>query len=316
MTTETHKLSPDNVWLGVCCTLWWNDDFLNIDAGIPFEQCVSEMALAGFVGCSIGHKYPTDPAVLRAALELRGLRVSEPWVSTYFTLDGMKRQTIEKARQQLDFMAQMEKGSDDPRHADLVVAEFGRAVNPLPVALYPNCPVFDERAWGELTDGLNEIGHMAREEGRNLCYHPHLGTGVMTEPAVDHLMAHTDPKLVHLLLDTAHLKAGGADPISVARKHVSRIKHLHLKDIRADVVAQVHEHGWSFQQGIEAGIFTVPGDGSLTFPNSIFPELIDILAAGGFTGWLVIEAEQDPNKANPLAYAKKARAYLHEILGW
>ena len=89
-----RNLTPDRVRLGVTPTLWWNDDFPSIDIGIPFGQCVSEMALAGFQGCSIGHKYPTDPAVLKPALDLRNLQVSEPWVSTYFTINGMEQQTI------------------------------------------------------------------------------------------------------------------------------------------------------------------------------------------------------------------------------
>jgi inosose dehydratase len=312
MNTKPHKLSPDKVWLGITPTLWWNDDFLNIDIGIPFEQCVSEMALAGFVGCSIGHKYPTHPKALKAALDLRGLRVSEPWVSTYFTIESMKQQTIDKVRQQLAFIKQVEGDENDPRKADLVVAEFGNAVNPLPVALYPNAPTFDDRQWDHLVNGLHEIGRIAKEEGRRLCYHPHMGTGVMKAEAVDRLMKSTDPDLVHMLLDTAHLYCGGADPLEVTRKYASRIKHLHLKDFRADVLKDMHAKGMSFQQGIEAGIFTVPGDGSYKH----FPEILDILGAAQFEGWLVIEAEQDPAKANPLQYAKMARAYLRETLGW
>ena len=312
MSTQTPRLSPEKVWLGITPTLWWNDDFINIDIGIPFEQCISEMALAGYVGCSIGHKYPTDPKVLRAALELRGLRVSEPWVSTYFTIEAMKEQTIAKVRQQLAFLEEMERGSTDPRRADLVVAEFGHAVNPLPFALFPNCPTLTDGQWIRLVDGLHEIGRIAREEGRRLCYHPHLGTGVMIASAVDRLMERTDPDLIHLLLDTAHLAAAGVDPLAVTKKYARRIKHIHLKDIRADVVSRVHEKGLSFEAAIEAGIFTVPGDGSI----KSFPQILATLAEADFAGWLVIEAEQDPAKANPLQYAKMASAYLHERIGW
>ncbi|WP_341486576.1 myo-inosose-2 dehydratase [Pararhizobium sp. A13] len=312
MSTQTSRLSPEKVWLGITPTLWWNDDFINIDIGIPFEQCISEMALAGYVGCSVGHKYPTDPKTLKAALDLRGLRISEPWVSTYFTIRAMKEQTIRKVRQQLAFLKEMEGSGDDPRKADLVVAEFGDAVNPLPIALFPNCPKLTDAQWDQLVDGLHEIGRIARAEGRRLCYHPHLGTGVMTAEAIDRLMERTDADLVHLLLDTGHLAAAGADPLTVAKKYASRVKHIHLKDIRADVVARIHADGLSFEAAIEAGIFTVPGDGSIR----TFPQILAALAEAGFAGWLVIEAEQDPAKANPLQYAKMARAYLRETLGW
>ncbi len=307
MSTKS-KLSPDKVHIGVTPTLWWNDDFINIDIGIPFEQAISEMALAGYVGCSLGHKYPSDPATLRAALDLRGMRISEPWVSTYFTINEMKAQTIKKVRQQLAFIEVMETDNDS-RRADLVVAEFGRAVNPLPLALIPNCPVFDDREWGLLVEGLHEIGKIAREEGRRLCYHPHLGTGVMRADAVERLMNSTDPELVHLLVDTGHL---AAVYVEIPRKFASRVRHMHLKDVRADAVRKMHEEGLSFEEGIQAGIFTVPGDGSI----KSFPEIFEVLAEANFDGWLIIEAEQNPAKATPLKYAKMGRAYLREHLGF
>ena len=125
----------------------------------------------------------------------------------------------------------------------------------------------------------------------------------MVRSAVDKLFGSTDPKLVHMLLDTAHLEAGGADPLAVARKFAPRIKHVHLKDVRADIVNRTHEEGWSFAKAIEEGIFTVPGDGSLS--RDSLPQILQVLADFGFQGWLVIEAEQDPAKANPLYYAKK-----------
>jgi len=312
----THKLrlSPDTSWLGACCTLWWNDDFLLMDAGISFEQAIDEMALAGFRGCSVGHKYPTDPGILQAALKLRDLRVSEPWVSTYFTIAEMKQQTLDTVRQQLDFMDAVEAGWSDPRRADLVVAEFGQAVNPLPVALFANAPRFDDEQWNRLCDGLDEIGLMAHERGRKLCYHPHLGTGVMTGDAVDRLMAGTDPALVHLLLDTAHLAVARTDPLAVTQRHAARIKHLHLKNMRAGPVDALHAQNQSFQQGVENGIFTVPGDPEGAI--EVFPEIIDTLAEAGFAGWIMVEAEQDPRHTVPLHYAKMAREYFRTLVGW
>jgi inosose dehydratase len=133
----------------------------------------------------------------------------------------------------------------------------------------------------------------------------------MTRADIDRLMASTDPELVHLLLDTGHLVFAGDDPLPAARAYADRIKHVHLKDIRPQVVSRVREEGLSFQAGIEAGVFTVPGDGAIDFVP-----ILDVLGAAGYQGWLVVEAEQDPAKANPLEYALKARAYLREVLGW
>jgi inosose dehydratase len=304
MSTVGPTLDRNKVQLGITPTLWWNDDFPSIDIGIPFGQCVSEMALAGFQGCSIGHKYPTDPAILKPALDLRGLRVSEPWVSTYFTLSDMREQTLQDFHKKMQFIKTM--GA-----TDMVVAELGHAVHPLPVAVFANRPIFDDRQWGELCDGLNQLGEIANANGMRLCYHPHMGTGVMVTHDIDRLMGNTLPGLVHLLLDTGHLAFAGADPLHVTKQYGSRIKHVHLKDVRADVITRVREENLSFHDAIEAGVFTVPGDGAIDFVP-----IFAALAEAGFEGWLVVEAEQDPAKANPLEYAKMARSYLRQTLGW
>ena len=298
------KLDRTKVKIGITPTSWWNDDFLSIDIGIPFEQCVSEMALAGYEGCSVGHKYPTDTSVLKAALCLRGLRISEPWVSTYFTNHGMVDQTFATFHQQLAFIKTM-GGSD------MVVAEFGYAVNPDPVAIFANRPIFTDAQWKALVDGLHQLGRIANENGMRLCYHPHMGTGVMIAGDVDRLMQETDPGLVHLLLDTGHLKFAGADPLAVATRYAKRIKHVHLKDLRPGIAELVRRDGLSFKDAIEIGIFTVPGDGIIDFKP-----IFSALAEADYEGWLIVEAEQDPAKAHPLTYAMKGRAYLRDVLGF
>jgi inosose dehydratase len=138
-----------------------------------------------------------------------------------------------------------------------------------------------------------------------------MGTGVMTRADVDRLMASTDPELVHLLLDTGHIAFAGDDPLDLAQAYADRIGHVHLKSIRPEVVSRVREEGLSFQEGVELGVWTVPGDGSIDFRP-----ILEALAEADYRGWLVVEAEQDPNKAVPLEYAKKARTYLAGVLGW
>jgi inosose dehydratase len=296
---------PKKVPLGITPTLWWNDDFISIDNGIKFEQCVSEMALAGFEGCSIGHKYPTDPAVLTAELELRGLRVSEPWVSTYFTI-GMERQTLTLFRRQMDFLEQV-------GGTDMVVAEFGQAVNPLSLPVFLDRPKFNEQQWDTLCTGMNELGKMAKERGMRLCYHPHMGTGVMIQDEIDRLMKGTDEDLVHLLFDSGHLEFAGVSALCIAKQYGRRIKHIHLKNVRRPIVDIARDQNYSFQDAVEAGVFTVPGDPAGAID---FPPIFQALAAANFEGWLVIEAEQDPKKANPLFYAKMARDFLRKELGY
>ncbi len=299
----TPMFDADKVFLGITPTGWTNDDLPTLGHETPFEQTVSEMALAGFQGCSVGHKYPTDTKVLKRELELRGLRVSEPWASTHFTVNGMEERTVARFKEQMAFIKEM-------GGTDIVVAELGHAVHQQPVAVIPNKPVFDDDQWKAMVVGLEGLGRMAADEGMRLCYHHHMGTGVMTRAEVDRLMNDTDPQLVHLLFDTGHLYWAGDDPLDMAKAYADRIKHVHLKDIRKDVLDRCTEARLSFLESVVEGVFTVPGDGDIDFKL-----ILQVLSDAGFEGWLIVEAEQDPHKANPLEYALKARAYLREVTG-
>ena len=143
-----------------------------------------------------------------------------------------------------------------------------------------------------------------------LSFHPHVGTGVETAEDTDKLMALTDPEYVHLCVDSGHLYFAGSDPVAVTKKHIQRIGHVHLKSVREAVRLEAQDY--SFYQAVMAGIFTVPGD-----PEGVVDTdaILDLLVESEYSGWLAVEAEQDPAKAPPLEYAKIARNYLKEKLG-
>jgi inosose dehydratase len=137
-----------------------------------------------------------------------------------------------------------------------------------------------------------------------------MGTGIQTAAEIDRLMDMTDPELVYLLFDTGHLVCAGVDPQALLRKYVHRVRHVHLKDVRADVLKSAQQNGWSFLNAVREGMFTVPGDGSIDFAP-----LFAMLEDAGYRGWMVVEAEQDPAKANPFEYAVKARKYIRAQTG-
>ena len=300
------RLNPEKVWIGITPTSWWNDDFLDIDAGISFEQCVSEMALAGYQGCSVGHKFPTDTDILRKELTRRNLRVSEPWTSLFFTRNEMREKTIADFKKSLDFIREM-------GGTDIVVAELGNSVHQRPISIEPNRPNFTEKQWADLASGLNELGKYATDNGMNLCYHHHIGTGVEKLSEVDKLMEMSNPEDVHLLYDTGHIYDAGNSSLEWAQKHIKRIKHIHLKNVRQPVYEKALAQGLSFHDAIIEGIFTVPGD--LQEGIIDFVPIFDLLAEHDFAGWMIVEAEQDPRKTIPLVYAKMARQYIRDVTG-
>jgi inosose dehydratase len=278
---------------------WTNDDLPELGGEIPFEQCVSEMALAGFAGSEVGNKYPKDPKRLNQALKLRGLTICNAWFSSFLTTKPYKE--VESAFiKHRDFLYAV--------GARVIgAAEQGHSIQGQEKPIYEAKPVFTGEEWDRLCEGLNKLGKKAAEKGMKLTYHHHMGTGVQTTEEIDRLMENTDPQFLGLLYDTGHLVFSGEDHIGVLRKWMSRIGHVHLKDMRPAVQKKAKKEKWSFLQAVKAGVFTVPGDGCIDFVP-----IFQALKKAKYSGWWVVEAEQDPAKANPLEYAIKARTYIRE----
>jgi len=295
-------MSDMNVRLAIAPIGWTNDDLPELGGEIPFEQCVSEMALAGFKGSEVGNKYPKDPAVLNKALGLRGLTICNAWFSSFLTTRPYAE--VEAAFiQHRDFL-----------HAVgarvIGAAEQGHSIQGLDRPVFDEKPTFTDEEWTRLTEGLDKLGQRAQEKGMTLTYHHHMGTGVQTAAEIDRLMEHTTPGLLDLLFDTGHLVFAGEDHLAVLKKWGKRIKHVHLKDVRPAVVAKIKAEKKSFLTAVKSGAFTVPGDGSVDFVP-VFQALRDL----AYQGWWVVEAEQDPALANPLEYAIKARSYIRSKAG-
>lgn len=291
------------VRLAIAPIAWTNDDLPDLGRENTFEQCISEMALAGFEGSEVGNKYPKDPAVLKRALDLRGLQICNAWFSSFLTTRPYAE--VEKA-----FIAHR-----DFLHAVgarvIGAAEQGHSVQgKQDVPVFDGKPRFTDDEWKRLAEGLNLLGRRAQEKGMTLTYHHHMGTGVQTAEEVDRLLSSTDPSLLFLLYDTGHLTFSGEDPESILKKHVARVRHVHLKDVRLSVLERVKREKLSFLSAVKEGVFTVPGDGGVSFEP-----LFRLLEKNGYTGWYVVEAEQDPARANPFEYAVKARAYIREKAG-
>lgn len=296
-------LDKNKVFLGIAPIGWTNDDMPDLGKENTFEQTVSEMALAGFTGSEVGSHYPTDPEVLKKALDLRGMTICNQWFSS-FLISRPYEETEEAFIRQCDFLLKV--GATCIGVSEQSYSIQGRLDQPIQSGKY----VMNEEEWQKLTIGLNRLGKIAKIKGMKLTFHHHMGTVVQTEEEIDRLMAETDPKYVSLLFDSGHLSFAGIDSEKVLMKHVSRVGHVHLKDLRKAVVEQSRKEGWSFLKGVRAGTFTVPGDGDVDFAP-----IFRILEDADYQGWVVVEAEQDPALANPLEYAMKARKYIAEHTG-
>jgi myo-inosose-2 dehydratase len=282
---------------------WSNDDLQHIGGKTPLETCLREAKEAGFEGMELGHKFPREPEALKAALAPFGMACVSGWYSAELLTRDADAE-MRSLRPHLDLLKAM--GSTVLVFAETSNAIHGDRSKPLSVR-----PVMAAGAWAKFGRRLTEVADRTLAEGVRVVYHHHMGTIVESEADIDALMAATGPS-VHLLLDTGHATWGGADPAALARRYRSRISHVHAKDVRRPVMDKARAQGWSFLdavlgEGAELGVYTVPGDGMVDYA-SVFREL------PGYSGWVVVEAEQDPEKANPLEYAKRGVAHLRAAL--
>lgn len=297
-------LNKEKVKLGIAPIAWTNDDLPDLGGENTFEQCVSEMALAGFTGSEVGNKYPRDVEVLKKALNLRGVEICNAWFST-FLISKPYEETEAEFKKHVAFLAAM--GAKVVGVSEQSYSTQGIQDQPV----FEGKHEMDDREWDLLCDGLNRLGKVSKEEyGVALTFHHHMGTVVQSAKEVERMMAGTDPEYVSLLFDSGHFAYCDEDPVEMVTKYVNRIKHVHLKDIRPEVVKQVRDEKMSFLAGVRAGAFTIPGDGCLNF-DPIFKVLED----ASYEGYMVVEAEQDPAKANPLEYAINARKFIAEKTG-
>jgi inosose dehydratase len=250
-----------------------------------------------------GHKMPGDGPALKAKLASFGMVFVAGWYSAEL-LRRTAREEFEAAKSHIA----MTKGAG----ANVViVAETSNAIHGDRSKPLSERPRLKKGEWASYGAKLTEFAERLEGEGLKLCYHHHMGTIIQSERDIDALMAHTRPP-AHLLLDTGHARWGGADPAELARAYRSRIGHVHCKDVREVKMRQSNANDLSFLDSIlgvgeELGVYTAPGDGMIDYA-AVFKEL------KGYSGWVVLEAEQDPKKAPALPYAKKGVAHIRAAL--
>ncbi len=292
-------MDKNNVKLAIAPIGWTNDDLVELGAENTFEQCISEMALAGFSGSEVGNKYPKDTKVLKKYLDIRNLSICNAWFSTFFA-DDKKDETIEDFKKHCNFLYEM--GAKVIGCSEQSLSIQGKNLD-----IINEKPVFTEEQWNLIKDGYNEIANIAEEKGMKVCLHHHMGTGIQTPEEIDKFLDITNDN-VYLLFDTGHIYFSEQSQEAVdtlIEKHFDSIVHVHLKDVRGNMLKKVIDEKMSFLDGVKKGVFTVPGDGSIDFTK-----VFKILEEKNYKGWLVVEAEQDPSVANPFEYAKMAREFI------
>jgi inosose dehydratase len=290
------------VRIGVGPIGWVNDDLRAWGADTPTAQVLDEIAAAGFAGTEMSYRFPSEPAVLGAELARHGLVLSGAyrWCNLASADPALRQAEIAATRAHIAFCAAA--GA-----AAAIVAEGTGSLHWDRSGPRSAVEPLDAPGWRCLADGLAELGSAAAAQGVRLCFHPHGGTPVETEDDIDRLCRESD---VALCPDTGHIRYGGGDPARVLRRHAARVAYVHAKDVRGAVLAEVRGEGLTFFEAVRRNVFCTPGAGEIDFAAALAP-----LAESGYSGWIVVEAEQDPALHPAFPASREARVYLGRLVG-
>ena len=286
--------------LGMSPIAWWNDDLPELSDDVSLEECLRQSRSAGFTGMEKGRRFPDDPAVMLPILRAADVTLCGGWFS-----GTLVNEDLAANKDRIAPMIELFKAVDAPC---IVYGEVGRSIQgdrSKPMATKARLSVDEMKAYGRK---VTEFGEWCAEQGMPLAYHHHMAAVVETEAELDAFMAASGAG-IPLLFDAGHLAFAGGDVLRAIDNHHDRITHVHVKDVRMDVINGLDRSRQSFLDAVALGAFTVPGDGSLDF-GAIVQKFADY----GYEGWFVVEAEQDPKANPPLKMAEIGHKELMRVM--
>lgn len=269
---------------------WTNDDVPGVGKEITLQTCLEQASASGYEGIEMGGRFPRTSEELGLLLSSHNLTLASGWWEGLLLERGVTAE-FEAMRPYLSVLKQL-----GVKH--FVYGEGSRGRMDSLWKPMSQRPKLRDGEWADYVRDLSELAAKTADLGVGLALHPHIGTVIETDTEIDQVMRLAGPA-VNLAFDTGHCLLSGGDPAAVCRRHAERIVHLHCKDVRTDKLSRAKTRDMSFMDSVLEGIFTVPGDGCIDFT-----EILQILQKAGYSGWLVVEAEQNPDKAPPYFFAR------------
>ncbi len=286
--------------LGMSPIAWWNDDLAELSDDVSLEECLRQSRSAGFTGMEKGRRFPEDPKEMLPILKKADVTLCGGWFSGTLMIEGLSEN-----KDRIAPMIELFKAVAAPC---IVYGEVGLSVQGDRSKPLATKPKLEDREMKSYANKVTQFGEWCVEQGMPLSYHHHMAAVVETELELDAFMNNSGAG-IPLLLDAGHLAFAGGDPLRAIDKHHKRINHVHVKDVRMDVIKKLDRNKQSFLDAVALGAFTVPGDGALDFAK-----IVKKFADYGYEGWFVVEAEQDPKKNPPLKMAQVGHKELMRVM--
>jgi len=276
----------------------------------PYSQVLDEIQEAGYVGTELGpYGYlPFDIPKLRDDLERRGLTLTSAFTIFNF-LAGKDDETVyREALETAQVLSAM--GCQYIVLSDVLFVVDNRGGR---AGRIRRADSLSDAEWDQAAENVDAFARIVRDEsGMKCAAHPHVGGYLETDFEIDALLERTDPELVGLCFDMAHISYGGGDPVAVLDKWRDRTWYLHIKECNGHVRDEVVEREGDYYDGVESGVFPELGQGTIDWQgiNRILHEI-------DFDGWGTVEQDILPGMGiDALESAKRNRAFLKNELGW
>lgn len=276
---------------GVSPIAWCNDDMKELGGDTTLDELLTDVKEIGFDGVELGNKFPREPETLAPIMRNYGLDIVGGWYSSNLLIRDAEAE-IAALGNHLALLEYMDSSV-------FILAETSNAVHcDRYGSRLDQHPVLAPGDWKQFGERLNTVARYINDRGLRFAYHHHLGTIVETKDELERFFDATGDH-VGLVLDTGHALFGDIEPVDVIKARPERVTHVHCKDIRQAKYDEFRADGTSFLNGVVGGMFTAPGDGDYDYAP-----FMQALADMDYSGWIVIEAEQDPAIANPREYSQ------------
>ena len=264
MASFLRRVASAPISWGICEVPGWG-------AMLPTPRVLAEMAGFGFTATELGAPgfLSTDPDEVKAELAGYGMTLMGGFTPVVLHDPAQRQATIDSATA----TAKLFQRAGATKFVSAVVQDMDWSV-PRPLS------TDEQRHMVEMFGVIDEI---CEEHGLAQVLHSHVQTLVETKDDVNRVLDTCD---VNWCLDTGHLAIGGVDPVQFAKEAMDRVGHVHLKDVRLDMVPPVLSREVSLMHAVQNGLFTPLGQGDVDIAG-----VIQALEAGGYDGWYVIEQD-------------------------
>ncbi|CAI8348598.1 MAG: hypothetical protein CBC12_04300 [Candidatus Puniceispirillum sp. TMED52] len=238
---------------------------------LPTQRVLGEMAGLGFTATELGAPgfLPTSPDAVKDELSSFGMSLLGGFTPVVVHDKAQKDETIQSARA----TAALFRDAGATKFISSAVQDMDWSI--------PRRLDADETA--HMAEMFRILDDICAEFGLEQVLHPHVQTLVETKDDISRVLDSCD---VHFCLDTGHMAFGGQDPVQFAKDAMDRVGHVHLKDIRLDMVGPVLDREVSLMQATQAGIFTPLGQGDVDILG-----VVQALEQAQYQGWYVIEQD-------------------------